>query len=119
MGEKAAKSEVSKRAEAAAHAEVSKASAAYKKDMGNTADQMTKKQYASYKTQEAGAKKNGVSLIPPMSKKVEEEKLLYILKKDGPKKALADAHKDVIDAEQDAHEAAHLLKCAKTQEQDS
>jgi len=117
--EKAAKSGVSKRAEAAARSEVMKASAAYKKDIGNTAAQMTKKQYSSYKKQKAEAAKHGVDLIPPMSKKVEEEKLLYILKKDGPAKALADAVKDVLDAEQDAHEAIHLFSVAKTQEADS
>merc|ERR1712226_525485 len=112
---KAAHGEVSKRVEAQAHAEVLKASAAYKAGMGHLADQMSKKQLRQYKRESARAAKHGVQLIPPESKKVEEEKLMYILQKDGPAKALADAHQDVIDAKDEAAEAAHLLGVARTQ----
>jgi len=116
---KAAHGEVSKRVEAQAHAEVLKASAAYKADMGHLADQMSKKQLHRYKTESARAAKHGVELIPPESKKVEEEKLMYILQTEGPAKALADAHQDVIDAKDEAAEASHLLGVARTQSSDS
>merc|ERR1719491_2848787 len=116
---KAAHGAVSKRVEAQAHAEVLKASAAYKADMGHLADQMSKKQLHRYKTESARAAKHGVELIPPESKKVEEEKLMYILQTEGPAKALADAHQDVIDAKDEAAEASHLLGVARTQSSDS
>ena len=44
---------------------------------------------------------------------------MHILQTEGPAKALADAHQDVIDAKDEAAEAAHLLGVARTQHTDS
>merc|ERR1719162_2060606 len=107
---------VSKKAEIAAHAAVLKATESYKKDMGNLADQMSKKQLTEYNAEEAAAKKHGVNLIPPESKKFEEEKLLYILHKYGPQKALDDAKIDVLDATEEHAQAVHMLTVAHFQE---
>merc|ERR1711957_895753 len=88
-------------------------------DLGHLGDQMSKRQLHQYKSESARAAKHGVQLIPPESKKFEEEKLMHILQTEGPAKALADAHQDVIDATDEATEATHLLSVARTQSTDS
>merc|ERR1711957_293145 len=88
-------------------------------DLGHLGDQMSKRQLHQYKSESARAAKHGVQLIPPESKKFEEDKLMHILQTEGPAKALADAHQDVIDATDEATEATHLLSVARTQSTDS
>merc|ERR1712050_758211 len=61
-----------------------------KKNIAN----LYKTQMGAFGRQEKLAKKKGIALIPPESKKEEEAKLLEVLKKQGVHAALADAKKD-------------------------
>merc|ERR1711865_748537 len=65
-------------------------------------------QKKAYGRQEKLAKKKGVALIPPESKKEEEAKLLEVLKKQGVHAALADAKKDRDNAAAEHKEATGL-----------
>jgi len=102
-GEKAAKA-LGKHTGPAAEAAVKKRAAQAKKNVAN----LYKTQMGAFGRQEKLAKKKGIALIPPETKKEEEEKLLEVLKKQGVHAALADAKKDRDRAAAEHKEATAL-----------
>jgi len=102
-GEKAAKA-LGKHTGPAAEAAVKKRAAQAKKNVAN----LYKTQMGAFGRQEKLAKKTGIALIPPETKKEEEEKLLEVLKKQGVHAALADAKKDRDRAAAEHKEATAL-----------
>merc|ERR1711957_1092165 len=95
----------------AAEAAVKKRAAQAKKNIND----LYSTQKKAYGRQEKLAKKKGIALIPPESKKEEEAKLLEVLKKQGVHVALADAKKDRDRAAAEHKKALDLQASIDTQ----